>query len=274
MTLTLGHGPLSMRPAPTNYTIDGPAHRIFVEDTPKRVRVEFAGEVVADTRNAKLLHESNILPRYYVPEEDVRTDLLEDTETTTHCPFKGDATYRSVRVGDRVAEDAVWTYREPVDALPVLKGLVSFYLERMDAVYEEDERLLGHPHDPYHRVDVQRSSRHVRVLHRDGDVGETVLADTTRPRAVFETGLPPVWYVPREDVAVDRLVDSDTTTVCPYKGVATYVSVRGEDGGVAVTDAGWSYEDPLPEATGLPGHVAFAGDGIVVEVDGEVVQGG
>lgn len=264
MTLTLGAAPLGTRPgAPTNFTIEGPAHRILVEPSPKRLRVRLDGETVLDTTRAVLLHESNLLPRYYAPLDDFRADALVASPTTSHCPFKGDASYRSVRVGERIVEDLVWTYPEPVAALPVLAGLGGLYLERLgdgDEVLEEDEVLLGHPHDPYHRVDAQRSSRRVVVRH-----GDRVLAETNRPVAVFETGLPPRWYVPLADVREDLLAPSELTTVCPYKGVATYRSVVGEDGAVVVADAAWGYEDPLPEATPLPGHLCFDGDGITVE---------
>lgn len=266
MTLTMGRAPLGTKPGgATNYSLEGPAHRILVEDAPKRLRVRIAGEVVLDTARAKLLHESNLLPRLYVPLADLRADLFVDSDTTSHCPFKGDASYRSVRVGDRTVDDLVWTYAEPIAGMEVLRGLGGLYLEHLgdgDEVLEEDEVLLGHPHDPYHRVDANRSSRHIRVLH-DGEV----IAETTRPIGVFETGLPPRWYVPVADVRSDRLTASDTTTICPYKGVATYRSLLAEDGSVAVPDVAWGYEDPLPEATPLPGHLCFDGEGITVEVD-------
>lgn len=258
MALTFGHGPLSTDPAPTNYTIDGPPHRILVEDHPRRFRVEVAGEVVVDTTRARLLHESNLMPRYYVPVEDVRTDLLTRTDTTTHCPFKGDASYWTLTVGDRVEEDLVWGYEEPLDGVADVAGHVSLYLDRVDAVFEEDQRLHGHPRDPYHRVDTLPSSRHVVVR-----LGDRVLAETDRPVAVFETQLAPRWYVPEADVLVD-LVDSDTSSVCPYKGHATYRSLPdGPD------DVAWSYPEPYGEAEGLQDHWSFWGDDVVVEVDGE-----
>lgn len=266
MTLTLGQAPLSSKPSgATNYEVSGPAHRILVEDTPKRLRVRVGGETVLDTTRAKLLHESNLLPRYYVPLEDIRDDFLIASDTTTHCPFKGDASYQSVRVGGRTVDDLVWTYPDPNAELPVLSGLGGLYLEKLsegDEVLEEDEVLLGHPHDPYHRVDAQRSSRHVRVLHRTAD-GDDIVADTTRPIGVFETGLPPRWYVPVADVRLEQLFDSDTTSICPYKGIATYKSLK--DG---PPDVAWAYEHPLPEATPLPGHLSFLHDDLIVEVDG------
>jgi uncharacterized protein (DUF427 family) len=264
MTLTLSYGPLSNDPAPTNYTIDGPAHRILVHEVGKRVRIAFGGETVVDTTGAKMLHESNMLPVYYVPREDVRSDVLERTDHSTHCPFKGDASYWSLRVGDEVAENAVWGYEQPNEELPVLDGLVALYLDRMDAVYEEDEEIIGHPRDPFHRVDVRRSGRRVRVL-----AGAEVLADTTRAAGVFETGLPTRWYIPTDDVKMDRLSASDTTTVCPYKGVASYWSFEGAPGEVASEDVAWGYAEPLSDGQGLEGHVCFLGDGIVTEVDGQ-----
>lgn len=256
MTLTLGHGPLSGAPSPGNYTIDGPAHRIFIEPVAKRVRIEVVGEVVADTIRAQRLHETGLLPVYYVPWADVRRDLLEPSDHHTTCPFKGEASYWSVRVGDRVEQDLVWSYPDPLPEVAAITDHVACYLQRVDAVYEEAVRLLGRPRDPYHRVDTLRSDRHVRVTR-----GDEVLAETDRPMAVFETGLPVRWYVPRLDVATDRLVPSETVGVCPYKGVSRYHSL---DGGP--TDVAWEYPEPLPEALGLADHLCFLADDITTEV--------
>src|SRR5688500_12285733 len=110
MTLTLSRGPLSGRPAATNYRIEGPPHRLFFEEFPRRVRAVFGGVTVLDTTRGKLLHETGLLPQLYAPREDVRFDILEETDHTTHCPFKGDASYWSLRTGDRVVDNAVWAY--------------------------------------------------------------------------------------------------------------------------------------------------------------------
>lgn len=256
MTLTLGHGPLSGDPSPSNYTIDGPAHRLLVEPSPKRVRVEVAGEIVVDTVGAKLLHETGLLPVYYFPRSDVREDLLVPTDHHTVCPFKGEASYASVAVGDRVEDNLVWYYPTPLEGAAAIADHVALYLDRVDAVYEEDVRLVGHPRDPYHRVDTMRSDRHVRVT-----VGDRLVAETRRPMAVFETGLPPRWYIPRDDVRTELLEPSETSTICPYKGVASWWSLT--DG---PKDVAWAYDQPLPEATGLPGHLSFLGDEVTVEV--------
>jgi uncharacterized protein (DUF427 family) len=252
MTLTFPGAPLASEPPlTTNYAIEGPRHRLLLHPFPRRVRARFAGEVVLDSTRGALLHESNILPRLYVPLEDVRADLLERTDHSTHCPFKGDASYWSVRVGDRVAENAVWTYEEPIDEASWLRGLVSVYPERMDAWLDEDEEVTG-LRDPYHRVDARRSSRRIEVR-SDGQV----LARSERPIVVAETGLPLRFYLPREDVAAE-LRPGDTTKACPYKGRATYWSLDG------IEDVAWSYEEPLESMLAARGHVSF--DATKVEV--------
>jgi uncharacterized protein (DUF427 family) len=260
MSLTMGPTAPLGRPTGGSLNIEipnPPAHLLF----PRRFRGLLARDdavtVVADTVSGLLLHETRMLPRLYLPRADVRGDLLEPSETTSHCPFKGDARYWHVRVGDRLVQDAFWDYPEPLPGCPDIAGLLSPYLERFDRWLEEDEEILGHPRDPFHRVDVRASSRPV-VVRESG----RVIADTARPLAVFETGLPTRWYIPAADVAVTELVPSATTTVCPYKGVATYRSLRGGAG----SDVAWTYADPLPDAAGLAGHWSFDGPAITVEV--------
>lgn len=245
MTLTFPGAPLASEPpTTTNYAIDGPRHRLLLHPFPRRVRARFAGEVVLDSTRGALLHESNILPRLYVPFEDVRGDLLERTEHTTHCPFKGDASYWSVRVGDRVAENAVWTYESPIAEASWLRGLVSVYPERMDAWLDEDEEVTG-LRDPYHRVDARRSSRRIEVR-----ADSRVLARSERPVVVAETGLPLRFYLPREDVAAD-LRPSATTKTCPYKGRSSYWSLDD------IEDVAWSYAEPLESMLAARDMVCF-----------------
>ena len=252
MTLTFPGAPLASEPPiTTNYAIDGPRHRLLLHPFPRRVRARFAGEVVLDSTRGALLHESNILPRLYVPLEDSARDLLERTDHSTHCPFKGDASYWSVRVGDRVAENAVWTYESPIAEASWLRGLVSVYPERMDAWLDEDEEVTG-LRDPYHRVDARRSSRRIEVR-----AGGEVLARSERPVVVAETGLPLRFYLPREDVSAE-LRPSDTTATCPYKGRASYWSLDG------IEDVAWSYEEPLESILAARDMVCF--DASKVEV--------
>lgn len=262
MALTLGKGPFGKESTGRfNFEVTAPeGHVLYLEDTEKRVRAVFDGETVADSRRVKILHETGHLPVYYFPEDDLRQDLLEGTDHTTHCPFKGDASYRSVRVGDRVAVNAVWTYENPLPSAPPIKGYAAFYGDKMDRWLEEDEETLGHPHDPYHRVDVLQSSRHVKVT-----ANGVLLAVTHRPKLLFETGLPVRYYIPPEDVvAMGSLVPSETQTVCPYKGVASY---RSLDAGVEpIEDVAWYYPEPLPESQKVRDHVCFYDGKVNVEV--------
>src|ERR1700754_2336192 len=144
MALTLAPGPLAgTRSQRTNYQINGPKHRLLMHAFPRRVRAEYAGETVLDTRSGVLLHETGLPPQLYVPETDLRDDLLEPTDHHTHCPFKGDASYRSLRVGDRVEENAVWAYPDPLPAAPWLAGYAAVYWDKMDRWLDEDEGGAG-----------------------------------------------------------------------------------------------------------------------------------
>jgi uncharacterized protein (DUF427 family) len=264
MTLTIGTGPFGDQGEKAfNFEVHAPSdHVLYFEDSPRRVRAVLGGETVADSRRAKLMHETRHLPIYYFPREDVRMDLLEATDHTTHCPFKGDASYWSVRVGESVAENAVWGYPEPIDSAPPLAGYVAFYFRKMDRWFEEDEEIFVHPRDPYHRVDALESSRHVRV-----SVNGEVVAETDHPKVLFETGLPPRYYIPPEDVRDDVLAPSDKQTQCPYKGTAAYHSV--EAGGETVEDLVWHYPEPIAAVAGIKDHLSFFNEKVDLEVDGE-----
>jgi len=240
---------------------DGPPLRI--EPCGRRVRVVLAGKTIVDSTNVKYLFERDHLPVYYFPLADVDQALLQRSERTTHCPRKGDASYWSVRVGDRVAADAVWGYETPIEEAAGLAGHVAFYWKQFDHWYEEDEEVFVHPRDPYKRVDTLPSSRHVRI-ERDG----VLLAESRRPVLLFETGIATRFYLPRDDVKLDRLQESDTITQCPYKGRASYYSARIGD--ELVPDIAWTYTFPVPEAPRLEQLVAFFDEHVDTWVDGEL----
>jgi uncharacterized protein (DUF427 family) len=267
MTLTIGTGPFGNQSAGTFNFDTGTLkpHTLYFEDSPRRVRVLFNGETVADSTRVKLMHETGLLPIYYFPEEDVRGEFLEESDHSTHCPFKGDASYWSVKVGERVAENAVWGYPEPLEDAPPLAGYLAFYWNKMDHWYEEDEEVFVHPRDPYHRVDVLGSSRHVRV-----SVNGEVVAETDRPRILFETGLPPRYYITPEDVREDVLLPSDKETQCPYKGTASYRSV--DVGGETVEDLIWYYPEPIAATQEIKDHLCFFNEKVDLEVDGEAQE--
>ena len=262
MTLTRAPGPLSGTGGQhTNYRIEGPQHRLLWHAFPRRVRAEFGGQTVLDTRAGMLLHETGLLPQLYLPEQDLRADLLEPTDHHTYCPFKGIASYHTLRVGDRVADNAVWHYPDPVPSASWLTGYTALYWSAVDRWLDEDEEALGHLPDPFHRIDVRTTSRRVRVL-----AGDVVIADSTRPLVLSETGLPNRYYLPVADIHEDMLAASGTQTVCPYKGRASYWSVRlGER---ELADAAWEYPQPLAEAARIAGYRCFGNDKLTIEVDG------
>jgi uncharacterized protein (DUF427 family) len=236
-------------------------HRVWTEPNERRVRVFVGGEAVADSSSTVYLFETGHLPVYYFPRADVRFDLLEPSDHRTHCPYKGDASYYTVVVGDRRAENAVWAYPDPLASIPQLADYVAFYWDSVDAWYEEDDEVFRHARDPYHRVDVLHSSRHVQVR-----IGDVVVADSRRPRLLFETGLPVRYYLPKLDVRQDLLVPTQTRTRCPYKGQAVYWSVQ--TGAGLLEDVVWSYPAPIPEAPKIENLVAFFNEKVDIIVDG------
>jgi uncharacterized protein (DUF427 family) len=263
MSLSTGTGPLTGSPAGAfNFDIASasPAHRIYFAADQRRIRALVRDVVVLDTTHARLLYETGIGPRVYAPVEDYAQELLTPTDTTSHCPFKGDASYWTVTAGGEVREDALWTYREPLPEASWLAGLAALYPNKVDTWVVEEDPVFAHLRDPFHRVDVHESSRPVVVT-----VGGREIARSARPTLLFETGLPVRAYLSRLDIEPGAVTPgSGKRTVCPYKGQADYWTVAG------VTDAAWSYEAPLPEAVRAQGLLSFD-----IAVDGvEVVIGG
>jgi uncharacterized protein (DUF427 family) len=223
------------------------------ELTERRVRADD----VADTTRALLVWEPRrIVPSYAVHVDDLRAavvpggEIAGDVEGILHpgIPFAvhtapGEPVLVGGRAGFRLAD---------------VPGYVVLDFNAFDAWYEEDERIFGHPRDPYHRVDVRRSSRPLRI-----ELEGVVLAETTSTRMLFETRLPTRFYVPREDVAAG-LRPSARRSYCPYKGRASYWSWE------SAQDIAWSYEDPLPELAPIKGLVAFWDERVEVILDGQL----
>jgi len=235
---------------------------VAVLPCPRRVRAVVGGETVVDSTRALYLFERDHLPVYYFPEEDVRTQLFEPSAKHTTCPRKGEASYWTLRVGDRVVADVMWGYDEPIDSIPEIAGHRAFYWSRMDHWYEEDDEVYVHPRDPFSRVDVMSSSRRVRI-----EIQGIVVAESMRPWLVFETGLPTRYYFPRADVHMELLRPSERVTACPYKGRASYYSAMVGD--EVVRDVAWTYTFPIPEQPKLAGLIAFFDERTDVWVDGE-----
>lgn len=262
MSLTMSTGPLGPERAGVFNFPPERADLFYLEPWPRWVRAQFGGETVVDSCSAMLLHEVGCLPVYYFPPQDVSWTLLEPTDHVSSSPLKGEAVHWSIRVGDRVVDNAAFSYREPIESARALTGLVAFRWHALDRWLEEAEEVGGyHPRDPYHRVDVLRSERHVRVL-LDG----VELADTNQAKVVYETAHPPRWYVPYEHVREELLVPLDFHSTCAYKGQADYWSVRiGER---IAPRLAWRYAEPRPEAAALAGHVGFFAERVDLELDG------
>ena len=247
---------------PTQTRPREPGHIVEVEPSPRWVRVKFNGETIADSRHAVLLRETNLLPVYYFPKEDVRVDLMEPTDRHSTCPYKGEASYWTIRVGDRVAENTVWSYVDPLPDRQDIREYMAFYWNRVDAWFEEEEEVFVHPRDPHKRVDTMPSSRHVEVK-----INGVTIADTRSPRLLFETHLPTRYYIPMEDVCMDLLTPTETHTRCPYKGIASYWTARVGD--EELKDIVWSYPDPIEECPKIEGLLCFFNEKVDIVVDGE-----
>jgi len=258
MGLSWQQGPLSgqavgrfLVPAPL------PDRLLFAERLRRRMRVRFAGEWIADSDDVVLLHEPARYPVAYFPGGDVRDGVLHATERTTQHRDLGTTSWFTVATGGGHADRAAWQHIGAPAHAADLRDRVAFAWRAMEAFFEEDERIVGHAADPYHRIDIRRTSRHLRVL--DGD---RVIADSRRPLVLYESGFAPRWYVPREDIDLTALTEVPGQTFCPYKGLAGYFDIGTRAG------AAWSYPDAWPEAARIAGLVSFEPDRIDVFLDG------
>jgi uncharacterized protein (DUF427 family) len=237
-----------------------PDHVLYAEPAGRRMRVELAGVAVATSDDVVLLHETGQYPVAYFPARHIRGDrLVESGKRTTHAEL-GEATWWTLQVAGRSFANVAWSYQHPPEHAREMAGLVAFVWAELDAVYEEQERIFGHAADPYHRVDVRASDRHVSV-HLNG----RVIADTRAPLALFETGFAPRWYLPLRDCDAAALGDDPLRTLCPYKGVAQYFDVIA--GGVVAAGAAWCYPEALPESARLRGYVSFDPGQLELRVD-------
>ena len=257
MGLSWQQGPLGVGPVGRFLTGDPlPQRLLYAEPLRRRMRVQFADEWIVDSEAVLLLHEPGRYPVAYFPIADVRPSVLVGENRTTRHRDLGDTTWFTITVGDRSAPRSAWQHTALPDYADELGGRVGFAWRAMDAFYEEDERIVGHAADAYHRIDIRQTSRHLVV--KDG---RRVIADTLRPVALYESGFAPRWYVPREDIDETALKPAEGQTFCPYKGLASYYDIGDHKG------AAWTYPQAWPEVARVSNLVSFEPNKVVVYLD-------
>jgi uncharacterized protein (DUF427 family) len=211
--------------------------------------------------DAVLLFEPGRYPVAYFPIADFAEGALVATDRRTRHAELGETAWFEVAGDTRTAPRAAWQHVAPPEHASILAGKVALAWGAMDGFHEEDDRILGHAADPYHRIDIRHSSRHLVVR-----AGDRVIADTTSPLVLYESGFAPRWYVPREDVVGAGLDEDDLQTFCPYKGIASYYGIDG------VAHAAWSYRAPFDDMAAIGDLVSFEPDRVEVTLDGERLE--
>ncbi|MEV6023881.1 DUF427 domain-containing protein [Streptomyces sp. NPDC052036] len=259
MGLSWQQGPLStgaighfLTPVPL------PERLLFAEPLRRRMRVRFDDTWIADSEHVVLLHEPGRYPVAYFPREDVDEQALVASEKVTHHQDLGETAWYAVRAGDRTVERAAWEFTGLPGHATELQGRIAFAWRAMDAFYEEDERILGHAADPYHRIDIRNTSRTLEVR-----LDDTVIARSEHPVVLYESGFAPRWYVPRADIDETRLRPVEGQTFCPYKGLCDYYDIGDAH------RAAWSYPNVYRQVDRISGLVSFEPDKTGVCLDGK-----
>lgn len=259
MGLAWQQGPLSIGSVGRFLTPESlPQRLLYAEPLRRRTRVRFGDQWIADSEDVVLLHEPGRYPVAYFPESDIQPGILFAEDRATQHPELGNVAWFTVGVADRTANRAAWRYTALPGHAAVLQARVAFAWRGMDAFYEDDERIVGHATDAYHRIDIRSTSRHLVV--RDGD---RVVADTRRPLALYESGFAPRWYVRRDDIDESVLKVVAGQTFYPYKGLADYYDIGDRK------RAAWCYINAWPEVGRVSNLVSFEPDKINVYLDGK-----
>jgi uncharacterized protein (DUF427 family) len=232
-----------------------------IEPVPRRIRGLLGGETVFDTTRALYVWEWPHYPQYYIPIADIRRELL--IREGSHGSSRGPVEIYALAVKNIQRPRAARLLTD--SSVAGLTGTVRFEWAALDAWFEEDERVFVHPRNPYARVDAVRSTRRVRV-----ELAGVLLAESSSPVMVFETGLPTRYYLNRTELNLVHLVPSDTVTDCPYKGTTSaYWSVR--IGETVYPDLAWCYDFPTRQLLPIAGLVAFYNEKVDITVDGQLV---
>jgi len=234
-----------------------PERLLYIEPLRRRMRVRFGRAWIADSENVLLLFEPGRYPVAYFPEADVSPEVLERSEHTTKHPDLGHTSWYLVKAGGQRALRGAWQHVDLPAFASDLGARIAFAWRAMDAFYEEEERILGHAADSYHRIDIRQTSRHLVVRDRD-----RVVADSKRPLVLYESGFAPRWYVPRADIDESALTFVEHQTFCPYKGLCSYYDIGD------ARFAGWSYREAYPEVGRISGLISFEPDVVSAFLDG------
>lgn len=234
-----------------------PKRLLYVEPLRRRMRVRLGGNWIADSENVLLLFEPGHYPMAYFPETDVSPNTLQRTDHATRHPDLGLTSWYTVRGGEQSAPRGAWQHIDLPAYASELQERIAFAWPSMDAFYEEDERIVGHAADSYHRIDIRQTSRHLVVRH----LGRTI-ADTKQPKVLYESGFAPRWYVPRAEVDESALTPVERQTFCPYKGPCSYYNVGDAD------LAAWSYPDAYSEVSRISNFLSFEPEILSVHLDG------
>jgi uncharacterized protein (DUF427 family) len=238
-----------------------PQRLLYAEPLRRRMRVLFAQTRIAQSDDVVLLHEPGRYPVAYFPKDDLAAEVLKPSDRTTDHRELGRTAWYAVEVGGQQTARGAWEHIALPEFAEILSGRVAFAWRAMDAFYEEDERIVGHAADGYHRIDIRQTSRHLAVR-----AGEREIAESRRPLVLYESGFAPRWYVPREDVNERALEPNEEQTFCPYKGLCSYYDI-----GDAVR-AAWSYRDPYREVDRIGDMISFEPDKVTVTIDGVVAH--
>jgi len=233
VTITAGTGPFGHRPS-GRFNFDVPSKGIeYLDEFPRRVRALVDGEAVVDSLGTKLLYRQRSLPVWCFSPEDVSLDRLGD---------------------------GAWVYEEGL-----AEGLVGVEWDAADTWLEEEEEVIVHPRDPYHRIELRDTSRLVTVA-LDGET----LAESSRALALFEAGLPARWYLDADDVRAELIPNHDVRTGCAYKGWATYQDVPVGDR--VEPFLAWHYQEPLDGMERIKGRICFFNERVDLSLDGQLQE--
>ena len=233
-----------------------PKRLLYVEPLRRRMRVRFGGVWIADSEHVLLFFEPGRYPVAYFPQADISPEVLERNGYSTKHADLGPTSWFVVKAGGSRATRAAWQHTDLPSYASDLRERIAFAWRAMDAFYEEEERIVGHAADSYHRIDIRQSARHLVVRDRD-----RLIADSKRPLVLYESGFAPRWYVPRADIDESALTLVEHRTFCPYKGLCSYYDIGD------ARLAAWSYHEAYPEVARISDLMSFEPDIVSVHLD-------